>query len=267
MFNRRARRIPGALHASGEGLAVLGLDDEVQVVSQQSEVDDAEELDLVCAQDAILDDATESTLSQVRQVPCELEADVHELEAVWGLSSTNVVTVGAKGAILRFDGASWNTEKSGTTARLSSVWGGSPTNIYAASGDGNTAVLRHDGTSWKSLTKGSLDDPVAIWGTSPTNIYLGWRPRHYNGATVKDLSTPKIIGKVRGIWGSGPSDVFMVGDKGGILHFDGVAWKAHSSGVSKDLYSIWGSSATNVFAVGGGRPAVRRQGVDGSQDR
>ena len=47
------------------------------MVSQQGEVDDAEDAGLVCAQDAILDDATESTLSQVRQVPRELEADVH----------------------------------------------------------------------------------------------------------------------------------------------------------------------------------------------
>ena len=68
---------PQPLHAPGEGLSVLGLDDEVQVMSEQGKVDDPEDTSFVCGQDAELDDAGELSFPQVGQFLCELEADVH----------------------------------------------------------------------------------------------------------------------------------------------------------------------------------------------
>ena len=68
---------PQPLHPPGQGLAVLGLDDEVQVMSQQGEVDDAKDAHSVGGQDAQLDDAGELAGPQPGQVPGELEADVH----------------------------------------------------------------------------------------------------------------------------------------------------------------------------------------------
>lgn len=53
------------------------------------------------------------------------------------------------------------------------------------------------------------------------------------------------------IWGSGPSDVFAVGDLGTILHFDGKKWSGMSSGTDVPLYGVWGSGPTHVLAVGG----------------
>ena len=51
------------------------------------------------------------------------------------------------------------------------------------------------------------------------------------------------------IWGSGPADVFVVGD-GTALHYDGSAWRSTSLETDQTLRFLWGTSATDVFAVG-----------------
>jgi uncharacterized repeat protein (TIGR01451 family) len=60
------------------------------------------------------------------------------------------------------------------------------------------------------------------------------------------MSSPML----KGVWGSGGSDVFAVGDVGTILHYDGAAWSAMSSGTSGGFRGVWGSSGGDVFAVG-----------------
>ena len=52
------------------------------------------------------------------------------------------------------------------------------------------------------------------------------------------------------VWGSSSSDVFAVGWSGTILHYDGSAWSAMSSGATTWLNGVWGSSGSDVFAVG-----------------
>jgi len=53
-----------------------------------------------------------------------------------------------------------------------------------------------------------------------------------------------------GVWGTSPQNVFLVGDGGVILHFDGNALTTMTSGTTANLRSVWGSSATDVYAVG-----------------
>jgi hypothetical protein len=53
-----------------------------------------------------------------------------------------------------------------------------------------------------------------------------------------------------GIWGSAPDNIYVVGDNGQILHYDGVEWKRMStawSGGGSDFYSIWGSSENDIY--------------------
>ena len=46
------------------------------------------------------------------------------------------------------------------------------------------------------------------------------------------------------VWGSSGSDVFAVGNGGTILHYDGSAWSAMTSGTTFALNGVWGSSGT-----------------------
>jgi len=53
------------------------------------------------------------------------------------------------------------------------------------------------------------------------------------------------------VWGAAGTNAFAVGRGGAILHYDGTAWRAESSGTDIDLHDVWGTAANNVFAVGG----------------
>src|SRR3989442_14596606 len=55
-----------------------------------------------------------------------------------------------------------------------------------------------------------------------------------------------------GVWGSGGTDVFAVGQGGTILHYDGTSWSAQPSGTTENVLRVWGSGVTDVCAVGFG---------------
>ena len=63
------------------------------------------------------------------------------------------------------------------------------------------------------------------------------------------------------IWGSSSRDVFVVGDKGVILHYDGQAWTPMASGTTKNLISVWGTSSRDVFAAGYGGTVLHYDGA------
>jgi hypothetical protein len=59
-----------------------------------------------------------------------------------------------------------------------------------------------------------------------------------------------VVSELRGIWGSGPKDVWAVGAQGTIVHYDGMVWSTSASGKPYTLNDVWGTSATDVYAVG-----------------
>ncbi len=58
------------------------------------------------------------------------------------------------------------------------------------------------------------------------------------------------------VWGSGPNDVYIVGEKDigplPVYHYDGSAWLPLMDGpeLTVDLHGIWGSGPNDIFAVG-----------------
>jgi len=70
--------------------------------------------------------------------------------------------------------------------------------------------------------------------------------------------SPRLL---EGVWGSGPGDVFAVGDGGFIVHFGGSAWSAMTSGTQQLLSGVWGSGRDDVFAVGDGGTIVHFNGA------
>jgi len=51
-----------------------------------------------------------------------------------------------------------------------------------------------------------------------------------------------------GIWGSGPSDIYAVGDDGAIIRYNGSTWSLMNSNTTRWIFDIWGTSHTNVWA-------------------
>jgi hypothetical protein len=112
---------------------------------------------------------------------------------LWAASDTSVYAVGDGGAIVHYNGSTWEPMTSGTTQALYSVWGSSDTDVYAINGG---SMFHFDGTAWS---------PVAL---------------------------PALAGDMIDISGAGPDDVWVLRDTGSPIHYDGARWAPVNIGIS-----------------------------------
>ena len=83
---------------------------------------------------------------------------------------------------------------------------------------------------------------------------------HNNGAWSSFTTTTND--NFTAVWGSSATDIWAVGEKGAIFHFDGSSTTSHAiTGMTKHLYGIWGSSATDIWAVGKDATIVHYDGT------
>src|SRR2546427_702355 len=94
-----------------------------------------------------------------------------------------------------------------------------------------------------------------IWASSPSDVFaVGGRGtiRHFNGASWEQQSS-STTNSLDVVSGTSASDVFAGGTFGTILHYDGASWSPVALGsASPDLLGMWGSSPNDEFAVGYG---------------
>lgn len=118
-----------------------------------------------------------------------------------------------------------------------------------------------DPPAWQVVfDKSTLDRAVlSIWGSGPADVFAVGGPLgngqetliiHYDGQSWRELHP----GGTETYWwvgGSGPSDVWMVGEKGRITHWDGKAFVEFTSGTTATLWGVWAASPTDAWVVGG----------------
>jgi hypothetical protein len=167
----------------------------------------------------------------------------YTLKGVWGSGPNDVWAVGGAGAgthdvsaiILHWDGSAWSTSPAPVDGHwagyytLSGVWGSGPNDVWAVGGVCETGgciagtILHWDGSLWSATV------PLSDGGAA-------------------------LVTSLTGVWGSGPNDVWAVGDVG-ILHWDGSAWSAPPF-ASPLLVGVWGSGPNDVWVVGWGASPV-----------
>lgn len=69
------------------------------------------------------------------------------------------------------------------------------------------------------------------------------------------------------VWGSGPSDVWIVGSRGFAAHFDGAAWQVRQVDTLLTLYSLWGTGPNDVWAANSGSALFHWDGVAWKESR
>lgn len=87
--------------------------------------------------------------------------------SVWGSDAKNVVAVGERGSISKWNGTLWNTPAGRTTA-LTGVWGSDADHVWAVSLLGD--ILKWDGGAWRY----DLGFPMGlggIWGTDANQVW------------------------------------------------------------------------------------------------
>ncbi len=145
---------------------------------------------------------------------------------------------------------------------FSAIWGNEPNDVYFTGRWGY--LLRFTAGGWALDNTKIPGDHFGIWAFGPNDIFMvgeGDRPiAHYQGSVWKTWGPEQGTIQLRAVWGSGPADVYAVGDAGAVWRYDGKAWASQSTGVSRDLRGVWGSHEENVFAVGVGGTALQRDG-------
>ena len=60
------------------------------------------------------------------------------------------------------------------------------------------------------------------------------------------------------VWGSGPDDVYAVGDEGTVAHRTRDGWSLENAGTTAPLRALWGAGPNDVFAAGMAVTLVRK---------
>lgn len=160
------------------------------------------------------------------------------LAAVWGSGPNDVWAVGAAGSVIHWNGSEWQSSPIETAMSLQAIYGTGPNDVWTVA-TANTIYhstgFTNGGAGWSSVT------PI-------------WDPPY--GASAGTLLT---------IWGTGPSDIWMIG-KNRIVEYwpvastqagwrtvdvDGtIGWTSMSSFDNHTIQSMWGSGPGDIWVVG-----------------
>jgi hypothetical protein len=189
--------------------------------------------------------------------------------SVWGQSPRDAFVVGGPlgsagdSLFVRYDGASLHPVDVGLQVTLWWVFGLSSSDVYAV-GEAGT-VLRWDGTALSRLPVPTTDTLFGIWGTSDDDLWaVGGKPDQSGTLLHKDASGWHLITGLPNteayfkVWGAAANDVYVCGQGGTILHWDGATFTNQPTGLPPaiSLFTVDGRSATDVYAVGGLANAV-----------
>lgn len=171
------------------------------------------------------------------------------LYGVFGSSSSDVWAVGEAGAILHWTGSAWSAVAAPAQALLHGVWGAAPNDVWAV-GDGGT-TLHYTGSAFRAVASGTLSGLRAISGTAANNVWAVGEAGlilRYNGSVWS--STYVGTEHLNAVWAASSTEAWAVGDNGTALHFVGGAWTAVPTNLNRALLGVWGSGPSDVWIVG-----------------
>jgi hypothetical protein len=174
------------------------------------------------------------------------------IEAVWGVSASDVYAVGQHELILHYDGIEWTPVSIDSESSLifKDVWASSSSDVFAAGGYG--LILHWDGAEWSDIGPAFYSSFESIWGNAADDVFAAaengsiW---YYSDAEWSPMNSGSAM-ELNAIWGSDADNIYAAGASGTILHLDGSAWSSMDSGTSDHLKAVWGTSSNDVFAVG-----------------
>lgn len=206
------------------------------------------------------------------EVGLDADEDVGALMSVWGPSPDDVYVVGGQpatsadggfGVMFHFDGRDWSrVSLPADTPMLNWVFG-SDEQVVAVGEAGTVLRSRDGGQSFESFGPAGITDPLwGVWGPSDDELWaVGGDPfvptsqlLHYRNGSWTELSLPALDrpeGSLFKVWGTDAEHVWVVGDAGIVLSYDGQAWQQQLAGTTSDLVSLWGTGPNEVAAIGG----------------
>lgn len=187
------------------------------------------------------------------------------LRAVWALSASDAWAAGDGGAVLRYDGLVWRAVTMPAQLAGASWWG-------LAGEVGKTWLIGDRGVwMWDAISDGFTQvytgpGPAAawrgIWSDGASTVWLvgdGGRIRRIGpaGADVLDAQGDDLLA----VSGATGSDVWAVGRRGRIVHWDGTRWFDYLPKTRRDLYAVHMAASTTVWAAGDAGAILRWDGL------
>jgi hypothetical protein len=176
---------------------------------------------------------------------------------VFGISTNNITAVGNGGLVAHWNGSAWSFPARTGTGNLRGVWGGVTTQNYYAVADDRTAYINPGGAGWRAMGFSPANGKglTSVFGNAPTNVWVGGDSgvvyRLSSGTTLNlPAATTGTLTNFHGTWVTSPTDSYLVGDGGSVLHFDGSNWLPLAVPVSSAFRAIFGTAAQNVYVAG-----------------
>jgi photosystem II stability/assembly factor-like uncharacterized protein len=94
-----------------------------------------------------------------------------------------------------------------------------------------------------------------VWGSGPLDVYaVGDVEMRTTDGAATWTSHSFSLGWLSGVWGSSSQDIYVVSTKGEIFHTsdNGTTWNPQVSGTTNALNGVWGSDSSNIFVSGFG---------------
>jgi hypothetical protein len=177
---------------------------------------------------------------------------------VFMTSPTSAFAVGWNMLLARWDGVKWNFDPSPPRTQsvrvMNGVWSNGPNNAWAVGGA--TTIYQFNGTAWNVVSDnvapitGVLENYNGVWGSGSDVWIAGARGIVRCRSTSNCVTEHSSPDTLTSIWGSGPNNIFAVGQRGKILRFNGTTWSEMTSPTTRYLARVHGSSADNVWALG-----------------
>lgn len=184
---------------------------------------------------------------------------------VWGTSSSDVYVVGADAdgsgpVALHYDGARWRRLRPPVQGDLWWVQGVGPDDVRMVGDDGIALRYTPSTDSFEIRTTPTTLRLFGVWGASSDDVwYVGGDTGRNRGVILRDDgrsvrsvdTTATASAAFFKAQGFGANAVWLVGQRGRTLFWNGAELVEHTTGTFLPLMGVHGQSEDQVFAVGG----------------
>ncbi|PKK89329.1 MAG: hypothetical protein CVV64_14795 [Candidatus Wallbacteria bacterium HGW-Wallbacteria-1] len=145
------------------------------------------------------------------------------LNAIDGVNTAEVWSVGDGGSVLRYDGMAWTNPVPAATTTL--------------------AAIDFQGVA------AFADNDVWMVGSNQSIV-------HYDGTDFTIVMTGEAGKRLNVIKGFASNNIYAAGDDGAMFHYDGTTWAPMPSGQAINIQDIWGFPTGDLWAVGSSATAT-----------
>jgi len=131
-----------------------------------------------------------------------------------------------------------------------------PDSSFDGSGEEYFNAAHWDGDKWNLMRMERGAPLESIWYFDDNNIWAAGIPIHWDGEKwiyyhLWDMGVlDPDDGTVEHIWASSPDNIYFVGNKGSIVHYNGSNFTKMESGTTCRLEDVWGIDDNHIWAVG-----------------